>query len=79
MTRASPRRDGIRSGSGGNIARNAAPLQDVQPVRLGKCVAYSDLIKLGRLCLPQANAARTPAAANELRRMAKEYQSALMR
>jgi hypothetical protein len=38
-------------------------------------VAYNDLIELARLCLRQANAARTPAAANELRRMAEEYQA----
>jgi hypothetical protein len=38
-------------------------------------VVYSDLRELARLCLLQANAARTPAAANELRRMAKEYQA----
>jgi hypothetical protein len=38
-------------------------------------VAYNDLIELARLCLRQASAARTPAAANELRRMAKEYQA----
>jgi hypothetical protein len=38
-------------------------------------VAYSDLMELARLCLRQASAARTPAAANELRRMASEYQA----
>jgi hypothetical protein len=38
-------------------------------------VAYNDLMELARLCLRQASAARTPAAANELRRMAKEYQA----
>jgi hypothetical protein len=37
-------------------------------------IAYQDLIALARLCLRQANAARTPAAADELRRMAKEYE-----
>jgi hypothetical protein len=37
-------------------------------------VAYTDLFELARLCLRQASVARTPAAANELRRMAKEYQ-----
>ena len=36
--------------------------------------AYQDLIALAELCLRQANAARTPAGANELRRMAKEYE-----
>jgi hypothetical protein len=38
-------------------------------------VSYNDLIELARLCLLRANATRTPAAANELRRMAKEYQA----
>jgi hypothetical protein len=38
-------------------------------------MAYNDLIELARLCLRQASAARTPAAANELRRMAQEYQA----
>jgi hypothetical protein len=38
-------------------------------------VAYNDLIELSRLCLRQASAARTPAVANELRRMAQEYQA----
>jgi hypothetical protein len=38
-------------------------------------MAYNDLIELARLCLRQASAARTPAAANELRRMAREYQA----
>jgi hypothetical protein len=38
-------------------------------------VAYNDLTELARLCSRQASAARTPAAANELRRMAKEYQA----
>jgi hypothetical protein len=34
----------------------------------------SDLIALARLCLRQASAARTTAAADELRRLAKEYE-----
>jgi hypothetical protein len=34
----------------------------------------NDLTELARLCLRQSNVARTPLAANELRRMAKEYQ-----
>jgi hypothetical protein len=38
-------------------------------------VDYDDLLELARLCLRQASAARTPAAADELRRMAKEYQA----
>ena len=38
-------------------------------------VSYNDLIELARLCLLRANATRTPAAANELRRMAKEYEA----
>jgi hypothetical protein len=38
-------------------------------------MSYNDLIELVRLCLVRANAARTPAAANELRRMAKGYQA----
>jgi hypothetical protein len=38
-------------------------------------VAYNDLAELARLCLLQANVAMTPGAANELRRMAKEYQA----
>ena len=38
-------------------------------------MAYIDLMELARLCLRQASAARTPAAANELQRMAKEYQA----
>jgi hypothetical protein len=38
-------------------------------------MSYNDLIELARLCLLQANAARTSAAANELRQMAKEYQA----
>jgi hypothetical protein len=38
-------------------------------------VSYNDLIELARLCLRQASAARTPALASELRRMAKEYQA----
>jgi hypothetical protein len=36
--------------------------------------AYSDLMALARLCLRQASTARTPAAADELRRLAKEYE-----
>ncbi len=36
--------------------------------------AYSDLIALARLCLRQASAARTHAAADELQRLAKEYE-----
>lgn len=36
---------------------------------------YEDLIELARLCLLRASAARTPAAANSLRRMAEEYQA----
>jgi hypothetical protein len=35
---------------------------------------YSDLMAPARLCLRQANTARTPAAADELRRLAKEYE-----
>jgi hypothetical protein len=38
-------------------------------------VSSNDLIELARLCLRQASAARTPAVANELRRMAEEYQA----
>jgi len=36
--------------------------------------AYSDLMALARLCLRQASTARTPAAGEELRRLAKEYE-----
>ena len=36
--------------------------------------AYRDLMALARLCLRQASTARTPAAADELRRLAKEYE-----
>jgi hypothetical protein len=36
--------------------------------------AYSDLMALARLCLRQASTARTPAAADELRRLAREYE-----
>jgi hypothetical protein len=36
--------------------------------------AYSDLMALARLCLRQASTARTDAAADELRRLAKEYE-----
>jgi hypothetical protein len=36
--------------------------------------AYSDLMALARLCLRQASTARTPAAAEELQRLAKEYE-----
>jgi hypothetical protein len=36
--------------------------------------AYRDLMALARLCLRQAGTARTPAAADELRRLAKEYE-----
>jgi hypothetical protein len=36
--------------------------------------AYSDLTALARLCLRQARTARTPAAADELNRLAKEYE-----
>jgi hypothetical protein len=36
--------------------------------------AYSDLMALARLCLRQASAARTAAAAEELRSLAKEYE-----
>jgi hypothetical protein len=35
---------------------------------------FSDLMALARLCLRQASTARTPAAADELRRLAKEYE-----
>jgi hypothetical protein len=35
---------------------------------------YNDLIALARLCLRQASTARTPAAAEELQRLAKEYE-----
>jgi hypothetical protein len=38
-------------------------------------VSYNDLIELARLCLRQASAARTPAVASELRRMAEEYEA----
>jgi hypothetical protein len=38
-------------------------------------VDYNDLIELARLCLLRASAASTPAVADELRRMAKEYQA----
>jgi hypothetical protein len=37
-------------------------------------VEYDDLIELARLCLLRASTASTPAAADALRRMAKEYQ-----
>jgi hypothetical protein len=36
--------------------------------------AYGDLMALARLCLRQASAARTPAAAHELRSLAEEYE-----
>jgi hypothetical protein len=36
--------------------------------------AYRDLMALARLCLRQASTARTPAAADELKRLAKEYE-----
>jgi hypothetical protein len=36
--------------------------------------AYSDLMALARLCLRQASTARTLAAADELKRLAKEYE-----
>jgi hypothetical protein len=36
-------------------------------------VTYNDLMELARLCLWQAGVARTPAAADELRRMPSEY------
>jgi hypothetical protein len=36
--------------------------------------AYSDLMALARLCLRQASAARTHAAAAELRKLSKEYE-----
>jgi hypothetical protein len=36
--------------------------------------AYSDLVALARLCLRQASRARTPAAAEGLQRLAKEYE-----
>jgi hypothetical protein len=36
--------------------------------------AYSDLMALARLCLRQASTARTLATADELRRLAKEYE-----
>jgi hypothetical protein len=38
-------------------------------------VDYNDLMELARLCLRQADAARMPLAADELRRMASEYQA----
>jgi hypothetical protein len=38
-------------------------------------VAYNDLIELARLCLRQADNARTLATANQLRRMGEEYQA----
>ena len=37
--------------------------------------AIRETLELARLCLRQASAARTPALASELRRMAKEYQA----
>jgi hypothetical protein len=36
---------------------------------------YNDLIELARLCLRQADAARTPEAADALRRMAKDCEA----
>ena len=36
--------------------------------------AYRDLMALARLCLRQASTARTAVAADELRRLAKEYE-----
>jgi hypothetical protein len=36
--------------------------------------AYSDLMALARLCLAQARRARTPAAAQALQKLAKEYE-----
>jgi hypothetical protein len=36
--------------------------------------AYRDLMALARLCLRQASTARTPVAADELKRLAKEYE-----
>jgi hypothetical protein len=57
-------------------ARNNLPRHSlVLSVAADLCpVTYSDLIELARLCLLRATVARTPAAANELRWMAKEYQ-----
>jgi hypothetical protein len=59
-----------------NPLRNKCPKRTLVCFGSGKVhlVAYNDLIELARLCLRQAGVARTPAAASELRRMAKEYQ-----
>jgi hypothetical protein len=54
----------------------AAPLEE-KPAKSGGAwfvSAYNDLMALARLCLRQASTARTPAAADELRRLAKEYE-----
>jgi hypothetical protein len=37
-------------------------------------VSYVDLVELARICINQARAATTPAAAAEFIRLAKEYQ-----
>jgi hypothetical protein len=61
---------------GGAAPKRAAeeqpPEQHVESARPGKC---APLIELARLCLLRASAASTPAVADELRRMAKEYQA----
>jgi len=36
--------------------------------------AYKDLIELAKICARQARAASNPAVAEELRRLAREYQ-----
>jgi hypothetical protein len=57
-------------------AEEQLPQHHVQAICLGMYpVSYNDLTELARLCLRQANTARTPAVANELRRMAEEYQA----
>jgi hypothetical protein len=57
-------------------AEEQLPQHHVQAICLGMCpVSYNDLTELARLCLRQANTARTPAVANELRRMAEDYQA----
>jgi hypothetical protein len=40
----------------------------------GTMQSYDDLIELARICAEQARATKAPDAADELRRMAKEYE-----